>query len=79
MKEMRLFYTPVWPSNVADGEAAWSGLRAAMLERIATVDSPAAPRWAKLPAAATQCRWCPALPFLRIDSTQMLAGSTCRL
>ena len=40
--------------------------------------SPARPRWAKLRPAAAQCRWCPALPFLRIDSTQMLAGSTCR-
>ena len=39
MQEMRLCCTPVWQSNVADGEAAWSGLRAAMLERIATVDS----------------------------------------
>ena len=37
MKEMRLFYTPVWQTNVADNEAEWSTLRAAMLERIASL------------------------------------------
>ncbi|CAN0371049.1 unnamed protein product [Phaeothamnion confervicola] len=37
MKEMRLFYTPVWQSNVAHDEAQWPDLRAAMLARIASL------------------------------------------
>ncbi len=36
---MRLFYTPVWQTNVADDEADWSTLRAAMLERIRELES----------------------------------------
>lgn len=37
MKETRLFYTPLWQANVADGEADWPRLRLAMLERIASL------------------------------------------
>ena len=37
MKEMRLFYTPVWQTNVVDNEAEWPILRAAMLARIASL------------------------------------------
>lgn len=36
---MRLFYTPVWQTNVADNEADWASLRAAMLERIRALES----------------------------------------
>ncbi len=36
---MRLFYTPVWQTNVADNEAEWTALRAAMLERISALES----------------------------------------
>ncbi|MBK6656870.1 MAG: 2OG-Fe(II) oxygenase family protein [Proteobacteria bacterium] len=39
MKEMRLFYTPVWQTNVAEDQADWSTLRAAMLERIRALES----------------------------------------
>jgi len=34
MQEMRLFYTPVWRSNLADSEPTWPELRAIMLDRI---------------------------------------------
>lgn len=36
---MRLFYTPVWQTNVAENEPDWSSLRAAMLERIRALES----------------------------------------
>lgn len=39
MKEMRLFYTPVWQTNIAENEADWPTLRAAMLACIANLVS----------------------------------------
>ena len=41
MHEMRLFYTPVWQASVANGEADWPALRAAMLARIEALESDA--------------------------------------
>lgn len=37
MEETRLFYTPLWQSNIAADEAHWSHQRRAMLARIATL------------------------------------------
>ena len=36
---MRLFYTPVWQTNVAEHAPEWPTLRAAMLERIRALES----------------------------------------
>ena len=37
MEERHLFYTPLWQTNVAAGEAEWPAQRSAMLARIATL------------------------------------------
>ena len=37
MKEMRLFYTPVWQTSIAGSEPGWPQLRAAMIDRIQTL------------------------------------------
>lgn len=39
MQEMRLFYTPVWRSNIAAEAPDWPALRAAMLARIEALET----------------------------------------